>query len=90
MLRYLCLLLCSFGLYSTSVNALVEYNPIHQKYQQVKNYAKTINQVATVVMGYYADLLKHQSSYADNYPKNIKALQVIGAELSEVSNNSSC
>jgi hypothetical protein len=88
MLRYLCLLLCSFGLYSTSVNALVEYNPIHQKYQQVKNYAKTINQVATVVMGYYADLLKHQSSYAGNYPKNIKALQIIGAELSEVSNDS--
>mgnify|MGYP001601802349 CR=1 FL=1 len=80
-LRYLCLSLCSLGLYSTSVNALVEYNPIQQKFQQTKDYAQTLNQAATVVMGHYAKLINRQSKQIDYYPKNIQNIQIIDAKL---------
>lgn len=80
-LKCLYLVLCLLGLYSTSVNALVEYNPIQKKSQQAKHYAQTLNQVATIVMGHYANLLKNQSTHLGNYPKNIKNIQIIDAKL---------
>jgi len=78
-LKHLYLVLCLLGLYSTSVNALVEYNPTQLKAQQAKQYAQTLNQVATQVMGHYAALFSSQSS--DKYPQNINTIQIIKAQL---------
>ena len=79
--RYLYLAVCLLGLYSTSVNALVEYNPIQKKIEQTKDYAQTLNQVASIVMGHYANLVSHQSKQAGNYPKNIQNIQIVDAKL---------
>ncbi|MBT6359363.1 MAG: hypothetical protein HN998_03305, partial [Candidatus Thioglobus sp.] len=57
----------------------MEYNPTQLKAQQAKQYAQTLNQVATQVMGHYAALFSSQSS--DKYPQNINTIQIIKAQL---------